>query len=147
MRLLERDNTGEFRLTDVPNNEVPPYAILSHTWGDEEVLFSDLKNGTAKDKAGYVKIQFCGDQAERDGLNFFWVDTCCIDKSDAAELQDALNSMFEWYLNAAKCYVYLSDVSACKRDTDGKLIWESAFRKSRWFTRARLLGSVFKRIV
>ncbi|KAM7183190.1 NACHT domain containing protein [Rhypophila sp. PSN 637] len=135
MRLLERDDTGEFRLTDVPNNKVPPYAILSHTWGDEEVLFSDLKNGTAKDKAGYVKIQFCGDQAERDGVNFFWVDTCCIDKSDKIELQSSLNSMFEWYRNAAKCYVYLSDVSACKRDTDGKPSWELTFRKSRWFTR------------
>ncbi|KAM7210635.1 hypothetical protein V8F06_013974, partial [Rhypophila decipiens] len=99
------------------------------------VLFSDLKNGTAKDKAGYVKIQFCGDQAERDGLNFFWVDTCCINKSDAAELQDALNSMFEWYRSAAKCYVYLSDVSACKGDADGKPSGELTFRKSRWFTR------------
>ncbi|KAK0710684.1 WD40-repeat-containing domain protein [Lasiosphaeris hirsuta] len=139
MRLLERDNTGDFRLTkDLPNDvtpEIPPYAILSHTWADEEVLFKDLEDGTAKNKAGYAKIQFCGDKAESDGLKFFWVDTCCIDKSDSAELQDALNSMFRWYRNAAKCYVYLTDVSACKRDADGNPSWEFAFRNSRWFTR------------
>ncbi|KAM7190940.1 Heterokaryon incompatibility protein (HET) domain containing protein [Rhypophila sp. PSN 637] len=117
MRLLERDPTGEFRLTKhLPNDKIPPYAILSHTWGDEEVLFRDLADGTAKNKAGYAKIQFCGEQAKRDGLRYFWVDTCCIDKSDAGELQHALNSMFQWYRNAAKCYVYLADVSVHQQD-------------------------------
>jgi hypothetical protein len=139
MRLLERSDTGEFRLTkDLPNDatpEIPPYAILSHTWADEEVLFKDLEDGTAKNKTGYAKIQFCGEQAEHDGLKFFWVDTCCIDKSDSAELQNALNSMFRWYRDAAKCYVYLTDVSACKRDADGNPSWDFAFRNSRWFTR------------
>ena len=135
MRLLERNNSGGFRLTKpLPNDaipEIPPYAILSHTWGDEEVLFGDLADGTAKNKSGYAKIQFCGAQAERDGLRFFWVDTCCIDKSDKAdkaELQHALNSMFRWYRDAKKCYVYLADV-------DGNSDWELAFRRCRWFTR------------
>jgi hypothetical protein len=139
MRLLERDDTGEFRLTKhLPNDaipEIPPYAILSHTWGDEEVLFKDLADGTAETKAGYAKIRFCGGQAWRDGLKYFWVDTCCIDKSDAAELQDALNSMFRWYHEAAKCYVYLPDVSTDKQNADGNSSWELAFRKCRWFTR------------
>ncbi|KAK4458981.1 HET-R [Cladorrhinum samala] len=135
MRLLERDDAGEFRLKDLPSNTIPPYAILSHTWGDEEVLFKDLVDGTAKENAGYAKLQFCGDQAWRDGLKYFWVDTCCIDKSDAAELQHALNSMFQWYCNATKCYVYLADVSTRKRGADGNSIWELAFRKCKWFTR------------
>ncbi|KAK3363996.1 beta transducin-like protein HET-D2Y [Lasiosphaeria hispida] len=65
----------------------------------------------------------------------FLLDTCCIDKSDNAELQDALDSMFRWYRNAAKCYVYLTDVSTCQQDADGNPSWELAFRKSRWFTR------------
>ncbi|GAB1311808.1 hypothetical protein MFIFM68171_02018 [Madurella fahalii] len=137
MRLLERDDTGEFRLMkDLPNDaipEVPPYAILSHTWGDEEVLFKDLADGTAKNKAGYAKIRFCGDQAWLDGLKYFWVDTCCIDRSDSAELQHALNSMFRWYRSAAKCYVYLADVSTHQQD-DGP-DWKPVFRQSRWFTR------------
>jgi len=135
MRLLERDDTGKFRVTKhLPNDaipEIPPYAILSHTWGDEEVLFKDMEDGTAKKKAGYTKIQFCGDQAGRDGLKYFWVNTCYIDKSDAAELQQALNSMFQWYRSAAKCYVYLADVSTCGPDADNNPNWELAFRKCR----------------
>jgi hypothetical protein len=88
--------------------------------------------------AGYRKIQFCGEQARLDGLPYFWVDTCCIDKSSSAELQEAINSMFRWYQNAAKCYVYLSDVSTRKRkasDRSSEYTWESAFLGSRWFTR------------
>lgn len=134
MRLLERDDTGGVRLTeDLPNNKIPPYAILSHTWGPEEVLFRGMTDGTGKNKASYAKIRFCADQAWRDGLKFFWVDTCCIDKSDSAELQHALNSMFRWYRSAVKCYVYLADVSTHQQgDGPG---WQPAFRQSRWFSR------------
>ncbi|KAK0720354.1 hypothetical protein B0H67DRAFT_599864 [Lasiosphaeris hirsuta] len=84
-------------------------------------------------RRGYTKLRFCGDQAERDGLKFFWQDTCCIDKSDGAELQHALNSMFHWYRSAAKCYVYLADVSTYAPDNESS--WESAFQASKWFTR------------
>ncbi|KAK0710685.1 beta transducin-like protein HET-E4s [Lasiosphaeris hirsuta] len=136
MRLLERDDTGGARLTeDLPNNKIPPYAILSHTWGDGEVFFRDLIDGTGKSKLGYDKIRFCGDKAWKDGLKFFWVDTCCIDKSNSVELQEAINSMFRWYRNATKCYTYLVDVSIPFPDVDNKSIWEPAFRASRWFTR------------
>jgi hypothetical protein len=65
------------------------------------------------------------------------VDTCCINKANYAELPEAITSMFRWYHNAVKCYVYLSDVSARKRDYNGQTerIWESGFRTSRWFKR------------
>lgn len=141
MRLLERNSAGAFIPTKnfVGNDEIPPYAILSHTWKEgEEITFNDLTGGTGKDKAGYDKIRFCGEQAIRDGLQYFWVDTCCIDKSNSVELQEAINSMFRWYQNAAKCYVYLSDVSIKEReasDQSAESAWESAFRASRWFTR------------
>ena len=140
MRLLERNNSSEFSLTQDFGDDIPRYAILSHTWGadTEEVTFRDLMDGTGKNKAGYDKIWFCGEQARRDGLQYFWVDTCCIDKSNNNELSEAINSMFRWYRNAAKCYVYLSDVPRPAFDTNDKsnqLPWESAFRKSRWFTR------------
>jgi hypothetical protein len=131
MRLLELNNHGEVSLTKDLINNIPPYAILSHTWGEdnEEVTFQDLTQGVGKSKAGYGKIRFCREQATRDGLQHVWIDTCCIDKSNSTELSEALNSMFRWYCDAAQCYVYLSDVSA--RGSG----WESAFRKSRWFTR------------
>jgi hypothetical protein len=74
-----------------------------------------MTDGTGKDKTGYGKIRFCGERAKRDGLRFFWVDTCYIDKFNAVELQEAINSMFRWYQNAAKYYVYLLDVLTKKR--------------------------------
>ncbi|KAK1751996.1 heterokaryon incompatibility protein-domain-containing protein [Echria macrotheca] len=135
MRLLQRQPDGDFRLTeDLPNGSIPPYAILSHTWGKEEILLKDLADGTAKNKLGYDKIRFCGKQAALDGLKFFWVDTCCIDKSSSAELTEAINSMFHWYREAAKCYVYLTDVTTHEGDLDDQE-WASSFRASRWFTR------------
>ena len=141
MRLLLRSNNGEFSFTKdlVGDDPIPPYAILSHTWKEgQEVTFKDLVDGTGKRKAGHDKIRFCAQQAERDGLHYFWVDTCCIDKSNHTELQEAINSMYRWYQNAAKCYVYLSDVSIAKRKANtelSKYTWELAFRESRWFTR------------
>ena len=141
MRLLEHTSGDEFVLTEdfIGNDKIPPYAILSHTWeDDQEVTFSEFTDGTGKSKTGYEKIRFCGQQAKRDGLRHFWVDTCCIDKSDPAELREAINSMFRWYQNAVKCYVYLSDVSTLKRrasDEVSEFTWERAFRDSRWFTR------------
>lgn len=134
MRLLERDNAGQISLTRdfVGDDSPPPYAILSHTWGAEEVTFKDLVDGTGKNKLGYHKIRFCGDQGWRDGLRYFWVDTCCIDKTNSTELQEAINCMFRWYREAAKCYVYLADVPD---DKAGCQAWELTFRKSRWFTR------------
>ena len=139
MRLLAYNNDGEFSLTQFFGDDIPDqYAILSHRWGPEEVTVADLTDGTGKGMAGYSKIRFCGEQARRDGLQYFWVDTCCIDKSNAVELQEAITSMFRWYQNAAKCYVYLSDVSTAKRKrsaSQSEFAWESAFRTSRWFTR------------
>src|SRR5689334_18628957 len=111
----------------------------SHTWQDgEEVTFDDFKNKTGNHKAGYEKIRFSAQQAQRDGLRYVWVDTCCINKADAVELQHAINSMFRWYRDAARCYVFLLDVPAPGQESiaaTGASAWEQAFRSSRWFTR------------
>jgi Heterokaryon incompatibility protein (HET) len=116
MRLLEILPNGDFRLTEkFIDRPIPRYAILSHTWGTEEVTFEDMVEGSGGNKAGYEKIKFCGKQAARHGLQYFWVDSCCIKKSSDAELSESLNSMFRWYYRAEKCYVYLSDVSTRKR--------------------------------
>ena len=137
IRLLQRKPDGEIIFRETTSGDVPAYAILSHTWGKEEVSHQDLKKGKGKDKnkAGWKKIQFCADKAAADGLQYFWVDTCCIDKKNAVELGAAINSMFRWYQNAVRCYVYLSDVSNPNTRADDQTAWEEAFRKSRWFTR------------
>ena len=84
--------------------EVPSYAILSHTWGPDgdEVTFGDLEKGIRKNKIGYKKIRFYIKQAKRDNIQYFWVDTCCIDKRDPNELSTVINSMFRWYRDAAR---------------------------------------------
>lgn len=141
MRLLQSSDASEFSFTKdfVDDDTIPPYAILSHTWEeDEEITFQNLMDGTGQNKNGYKKIRFCAQQAEQDSLRYFWVDTCCINKADHVELQDAINSMFRWYQNAAKCYVYLSDVSTTKQkasDEVSELTWGPTFQVSRWFTR------------
>jgi hypothetical protein len=135
MRLLKIKDDGELCLTEHPNKNIPKYAILSHTWGNEEVTFEDLTAGGGTSKYGFKKIKFCEEQAARDELRYFWVDTCCINSSNYTELSEALNSMFRWYRDASKCYVYLSDVSIQGQDASNQSTWELAFRKCRWFTR------------
>ncbi|KIW71217.1 hypothetical protein, variant [Phialophora macrospora] len=138
MHLLEIGDQGEISLTEDLYDGIPPYAILSHTWEDDkdEVHFDDLKHESWKNKAGYKKIRFCAEQAKKDKLEYFWVDTCCINKANETKYSEAIRSMFRWYRDAVKCYVYLSDVSV--HDGDGNQIkrtWKTSFRRSRWFTR------------
>jgi hypothetical protein len=139
MRLLEVKTPDEFRPIQVATHNTLSYAILSHTWIDgQEITYQDLISGARKSKTGYEKIKFCEEQAIRDGLQYFWVDTCCIDKSNSVELATAINSMFRWYRNAKKCYVYLADVSVHGHDAEiqpSQSTWEAAFRISKWFTR------------
>jgi hypothetical protein len=94
----------------------PPYAILSHTWREEEVLFQDIVNGFPKEpknnkKQDFKKILDCCRQATKDGLEWVWIDTCTIDKSSSSELSEAINSMFRWYREAKVCYAYLDGFS------------------------------------
>jgi hypothetical protein len=139
MRLLKRLPAGDFELISFNNDDPPPYAILSHTWTEgEEVTYNELVAGTGKGKTDYDKIRFCGERAAADSLEYFWVDTCCIDKSTSNELSTAINSMFRWYQRASKCYVHLSDVQIPDEVIDApafRITWEEAFRQSRWFTR------------
>jgi hypothetical protein len=135
MRLLQINSAGDLSLVEYFGNDIPPYAILSHTWGadDDEISFKDVKKNRARSKpSGYHKLRFCGEQALRDGIHFFWVDTCCIKQESSQEVGEAINSMYRWYHNAVTCYVYLYDVTVCGSTQSG---WKLAFRNSRWFTR------------
>ncbi|KAF4841318.1 Vegetative incompatibility protein HET-E-1 [Colletotrichum siamense] len=155
MRLLD---TKSLRVIEFNSDEVPSYAILSHTWGDEEVTYQDLnpqqdqiytqlksfkdslltKSGyrfssQVTTKQGFRKLQQSAKQALSDGHTFMWIDTCCIDKSSSAELSEAINSMYQWYQNASICYAFLSDVSVTGNI---EIVEQDALiRKSRWFTR------------
>jgi hypothetical protein len=74
MRLLD---SKTLELKEFSENQLPKYAILSHTWWDQEISFQDMQDGPADTKVGYTKIEFSRAQAIADGLDYFWVDTCC----------------------------------------------------------------------
>ncbi|KAI9645223.1 hypothetical protein NHQ30_005957 [Ciborinia camelliae] len=150
MRLI---NATTLDFEEFHGDDIPKYAILSHTWDTEEVTFQEWERDrkACEAKAGYAKIRETCRLALRDGLNYAWVDTNCIDKRSSAELSEAINSMFAWYGNAVVCYAFLSDVEvgggrgAYDGDDDRGLVddyglsddleFQARFRKSRWFTR------------
>ena len=119
---------------------IPAYAILSHTWADDEVLFDDIATPLVEHKAGYWKILKSCKQAQEDGLQWIWIDTCCIDKRSSAELSEAINSMYRYYWDAEICYAYLADANYVDDDIPPKapetwFVDILNFRDSRWFTR------------
>ncbi|KAI1332467.1 hypothetical protein F5Y16DRAFT_178602 [Xylariaceae sp. FL0255] len=129
MRLLHFQD-GKISLTKEYIDNPPPYAIVSHTWDlneENEVIFDDFQAGVPESKVGFSKIQFCAKQALADGLPYFWIDSCCINRHSSTELAYAINSMFRWYQKAVKCYALLADV--IDRDDPQQMI------QSRWFTR------------
>lgn len=124
MRLL---NCTTMRLEDHLGPKTPDYAILSHTWEEEEILFEDLQNsprGKWENKKGARKVLDSISEARRLDLSYIWIDTCCIDKRSSAELSEAINSMFNWYMRSSVCIAYLSDVASI-----------NSFAQSKWFTR------------
>ncbi|KAF8850640.1 HET-domain-containing protein, partial [Acephala macrosclerotiorum] len=129
MRLI---NTETMLIEEYFGNDIPPYAILSHCWGEEEVSFQDVGRRRWQRMHGFIKIKFTCQQAKRDGFGYTWIDTCCIDKSSSAELSEAINSMYSWYSGATICYVYLQDVLPPSERTQESV---EQLEKSRWFTR------------
>ncbi|KAH6868040.1 heterokaryon incompatibility protein-domain-containing protein [Alternaria rosae] len=111
MRLI---NVITQKLEDFTGRPPPKYAILSHTWGTEEITFSEMQSQPDTRKAGLEKILLSCNQARIDGHDYIWCDTCCIDKSSSAELSESINSMFRWYQEAEICYAFLEDVQDVK---------------------------------
>lgn len=107
MRLL---NTKSLEFGEFFDIEIPKYAILSHRWGENEVLYKEFRKGKASEGPGLNKIRESCALAAKHGLEWIWIDTCCIDKRSSAELSEAINSMYKWYKQSAVCYVYLADV-------------------------------------
>ncbi|GAB7365793.1 hypothetical protein MBLNU230_g7126t1 [Neophaeotheca triangularis] len=152
MRLLYwTGSTYAFKDVDGPREE--KYAILSHRWfaRGEDILLADVLAGredaSVKHKKGWTKLDYGMQQAKKDGFEFIWIDTCCIDKKISSELDEAINSMYRWYQEAAVCYAYLWDVKcpdsprqdlSCRdlemteHKTEAHL---RGFAKSVWFTR------------
>jgi hypothetical protein len=131
MRLL---NTSTLRLEEFGDSTTVPYAILSHTWANEEVSYADMADVAAAEKRkGFSKIQAVASIAANQGHGYVWVDTCCIDKSSSAELSEAINSMFRWYEDAQVCYAFLADLNNMEPGLSASL--DGSLESSRWFRR------------
>src|SRR4051794_34487341 len=104
MRLL---NTETYLIEQPTDSSA--FAILSHTWGEGEILFHDVylrPDNIQLPVRGWTKILKACEQARNYNppLKYIWIDTCCIDKSSSAELSEAINSMFKWYQAAEVCF-------------------------------------------
>lgn len=110
------------------------YAVLSHRWGPGEPDFktiSEMGGVTAAtndqryaELPGYKKLlSFCL-KVQSLGFNYAWTDTCCIDKRSSAELQEALNSMYQWYNHSSLCIAYLGQAETLEE-----------LGQDEWFTR------------
>ncbi|KAF3801424.1 Vegetative incompatibility protein HET-E-1 [Colletotrichum gloeosporioides] len=146
-------NTTTLHLEDFPDPSAVKYAILSHTWGKDEVSYKDLKDfPRAKRQAGFAKIvRTCELALVKHKLHYAWVDTCCINKASSAELSEAINSMFSWYRHATVCFVWLEDLAPVQQAAelsllpenpsyptsgyDGKLYDISEMGSCKWFKR------------
>ena len=116
------------KVFDFRDDEATEYAILSHRWiGDTEVDYDEMvdlakmqkgERDEIRERAGYKKILDTCLQAKKDGYDWAWVDTCCIDKRSSADLSEAINSMYRWYANAKACYAYLHDVDGSSFPTE-----------------------------
>ncbi|KAK7461073.1 hypothetical protein VKT23_009002 [Stygiomarasmius scandens] len=131
MRLL---NTDSYEVKEFYHDvNIPKYAILSHTWTDEEVTFQDIQKPeiAGEKQTGWRKLKKACAHAQMYDFEWIWIDSCCINKESSAELSEAINSMYRYYLDAEVCYVYLSDVPPQENPRDVA----SAFRRSVWFER------------
>ena len=106
------------KVLDFGDDRETKYAILSHRWVGKEVDYDEIvepakmaveERNEIRQRGGYRKILDSCKQAQKDGYEWLWVDTCCIDKRSSAELSEAINSMYRWYENAKVCYTYLHD--------------------------------------
>jgi hypothetical protein len=124
-------NTTSLVLDFIEDPDACMYAILSHTWGDDEVRFQDMADlERARKKKGFSKIERTCQLARDRSIEYAWVDTCCIDKSSSAELTEAISSMFRWYRGSHICFVFLSDLLSIERRFIADYL-----PRCRWFTR------------
>ncbi|KAG5792093.1 hypothetical protein H9Q69_008877 [Fusarium xylarioides] len=130
MRLI---NTHTLQIEFYPGGS-RRYAILSHVWGDDEVTFKDVASGDPEEALHlerYSKLRESCRMARSFKLDYLWIDTCCIDKSSSAELSEAINSMFRWYVESTICIAFLEDVPTSESGEERR----KTFVNSRWFTR------------
>ena len=141
MRLL---HTTNFTFKEFNEDNLEPYAILSHTWSQNEhqpeLTYQPFVAGDySVDSYGWQKVEDCCRIARARGFKWVWIDSISIDKSSSAELTETINSMYQWYERSTECYVFLDDVDCTQCNhphSNGRATTKfECFRNSRWFYR------------
>jgi len=96
-------------MREFTDEDIPPYVIVSHRWREDEVTYQDFEHNTFSRRHGYHKIKESCRIALEANYNWVWLDTCCIDKRNFTELNEAINAMYKWYQKASLCVAYLFD--------------------------------------
>ncbi|KAL7946392.1 heterokaryon incompatibility protein domain-containing protein [Trichoderma barbatum] len=128
-------NPVHLNLKECIEPRMPEYAILSHTWEHEEITYQEMMDISenpmhpATKKLGYQKIVETCRKAKKNGINYAWIDVCCIDKTNSSEISEAINSMYRWYQKAKICFAFLTDFRGAETSS------EIGLPKCRWFTR------------
>ncbi|KAK9781042.1 putative HET-domain-containing protein [Seiridium cardinale] len=88
MRLI---NSETIHFEEFTDDHISKYVILSHTWGEDEVSYKEMDRALRRlssssqqpaiDKEGFSKIAKCAKKG--------FIAAC-------AELQEAINSMYDW---------------------------------------------------
>ncbi|KAK5746479.1 hypothetical protein LTR17_000859 [Elasticomyces elasticus] len=111
MRLL---NVHTFRFEEHHNElDVPPYVVASHRWqAGTEAMIDDIEHQRNTETKGYQKVEGFAKYIREHiaGVNWLWMDTCCVTQHSTKEVDEAVRSMFRWYANAHVCLAYLADV-------------------------------------
>ncbi|KAF8549361.1 hypothetical protein OG21DRAFT_1447990 [Imleria badia] len=105
--------------------EIVEYDIFSHRWDEitGEPTFQDISSGKQPVSKFEKLARFC-DTSRKLGRTLAWVDSCCIDQTNAAEVSEAIHGMYKWYANAYVCIVHLAESTSF-----------SDWDRDSWFTR------------
>ena len=130
--------------TKASGNRLPDIVDIGFVALDDRIAAQRISNYTKSleqdEVNSVVKIlKFCR-KARQEGLQYAWVDTACIDKTDNIAIAKAFNSMWQYYSQSAKCFGYLNDVSEHSTDwrhEDNRNVIQAIgrFEASQWFTR------------
>ncbi|KAF6838836.1 ankyrin repeat-containing protein [Colletotrichum musicola] len=129
---------------ELPLEDAPPYAVLSHTWGYNEIKYQDLAGGKGlpTHKEGHKKLVQACRLAREQGLEYLWCNTYCTDFIDPKEVGQSINSSFQLFRSSTICIAHLVDVdtpSSNAIDSAGQVVTSGLPERlwhSRWFTRS-----------
>ena len=112
------------------NDRDAEYRVLSQEWSAAGYAFGDqnmAEQQRSSREQSVEKLKRFRNAAASHKYKYIWLDTCCIDQKNPVELTRAINSMYRWYAEAERCFVYLYDYDLKDKPRD--------LTVSKWFTR------------